>query len=90
MNEYVINIDSQSKSSKDLWNAVNTVTGKNVTSDLTLSELNCSEMNNYFAIVGKKLRIPDKQLNWIGPASIYDYSFVVIEADFVYKAGFMV
>ena len=46
----VIYIASQSKSSKDLWNAVNTVTVKNVTSDSTLPKLNCSEMNNYLVL----------------------------------------
>ena len=44
-------------------------------------------MNSYFATIGKKLqnKFSDKPPSWIGPDSIYDFSFVGIEADFVYK-----
>ena len=40
---YVTNIIGKPKNSKDLWNALNTVSGKKITSDSTQSELNCSD-----------------------------------------------
>ena len=60
--DYVTNIIGQSKNSRNLWNAVNTVTGKKITSDSTPSELNCSEMNSYFATIGKKLHNKFRQV----------------------------
>ena len=72
--------------SKELWKELQVVIGKDKYQNNTC-EVNCDEMNEHFANVGRKIAdtFPSKTFQWKHPECIYSFHFKKIESDTIFR-----